>query len=433
MTPVRERLMTWSRDQRLVLQVGLIGLLLIVTITAYILIRLYRSIDTSPEGSRYAIDFAKNGAGILCGIWAAFAYTRFHEMRRKVEKRILDVSFFYSVGLFLLFGVIFVVLRQIYTPRVDYVIQELNFGHIWNYDFEDLPRRAPAMDPLTPIEQQGMVFIPASEFIYGSTQKEIEAFTKYCSWPLWRGDGCNLSNFEDELNEMHPGIFVSDFWIDKYNVTNHEFEKFQASTGYQTLDEQRGFGFEWSDYKRDFVSYQGVSWKVPFQSGQPANPPDAVVHLTWDEAKAYCEWAGKRLPTEAEWEKAARGTDGRIYPWGFSLSSADPTPRADHYLLTNMLKAGGPKPAGSFPSGNSPYAVEEMVGTVFQWVADWYDEHYYERMPSKDPQGPDLGAERVQRGASWGTQPSWIHTAWRQSWHPVVAGPFAGVRCAKSS
>jgi formylglycine-generating enzyme required for sulfatase activity len=126
-------------------------------------------------------------------------------------------------------------------------------------------------------------------------------------------------------------------------------------------------------------------------------PEFAAMSMTWDEAVAYCKWAGKRLPTEAEWEKAGRGEGKRKYAWGDTFMSGRANANVDgsedgfRYLA----------PPGSFETGRSPYGIYDMTGNVAEWVADSYDEHYYQKAPYRDPKGPEPGELKVVRGGSW--------------------------------
>lgn len=152
-----------------------------------------------------------------------------------------------------------------------------------------------------------------------------------------------------------------------------------------------------------------------------------VVFVTWEEGKAYCEWTGGRLPTEAEREKAARGTDGRKYPWG----NEEPDPKCG--VFRRNWGDIATDPVGAHSSGASPYGLLDMGGNVREWVADWYDDKYYEVSPQRDPKGPRTGQAHAVRGGSWDSRPD-VLSASRRNWgyRGYREGDF-GFRCAMDS
>jgi formylglycine-generating enzyme required for sulfatase activity len=191
-------------------------------------------------------------------------------------------------------------------------------------------------------------------------------------------------------------VYVSSFLIDAVEVTNAQF--------------------------RDYVDKSG-NLPVAWMDGSPPFGPDyPVTGILWREAAAYCEWYGLRLPTEAEWEKAARGEDGRTYPWG---NSWDPA-RAN----AENEKAKGVDKVGSYPQGASPYGLKDMTGNAAEWVADYFDPAYYAQSPMRDPKGPEQVLDHGLRGGSWASRADQSSTFFRDSSHSALPNDRVGFRCA---
>jgi formylglycine-generating enzyme required for sulfatase activity len=220
------------------------------------------------------------------------------------------------------------------------------------------------------------------------------------------------SGYSDE-QPVHT-VYLDAFSIDKYEVTNGQFAQFLSA----------GNGSHYYSSMR--ITKSGSTYTA--QSGYGNHP---VVYVDRNGAKAYCEWAGKRLPTEAEWEKAARGTDGRTYPWGESDPGVSPY-RANYYLGINGAGDGYQEtaPVGSFPAGVSPYGAYDMAGNVWEWVSDWYSSTYYSSSPSSNPQGPSSGTYRLLRGGSWyDNNPYFLRAAFRYGDYPDNRYASLGFRC----
>ena len=210
-------------------------------------------------------------------------------------------------------------------------------------------------------------------------------------------------------------VYLSTFSIDRYEVTNAGFAAFVAATGYRTAAEERGAE------KAD-----GISWRQPHGPDSAAAPSHPVVYVNWQDAQAYCAWRGQRLPTEAEWEKSARGSDGRLWPWGVAFAAS----RANLWGVEDGY--AGLAPVGSFPSGASAYGALDMAGNVWEWCADWYDAQYYATGPTKDPQGPAAGRFKVLRGGSWINPGPTLRSINRFEVLPVERSSYIGFRCARS-
>ena len=180
------------------------------------------------------------------------------------------------------------------------------------------------------------------------------------------------------------------------------------------------------DYARFLSATQHAAPKAWSQVDLRRHGDRPVVGVTWEDASAYCAWVGKRLPTEAEWEKAARGTDGRQFPWG---NEAPTSARAT--LAKKWQGYDTPTPVGSLEAGKSPYGVYDMAGNAMEWVADWYDPTYYQHAPEKNPRGPEHGKAGIVRGGGWGFLPKDARTATRIYPPRETRCTNIGFRCAR--
>jgi formylglycine-generating enzyme required for sulfatase activity len=193
---------------------------------------------------------------------------------------------------------------------------------------------------------------------------------------------------------------LAEYWMGKYPVTVAQFAAFIKASKHRTTAEEKGSGWVWTGKK--WKDMPGADWLHPRGkgSGVEGKADHPVTQVSWADAAAFCGWAGKaagvavHLPSEAQWEKAARGTDGRLYPWG------DEMPDAAHCNFNRNI--GDTTPAGKYsPLGDSPYGCADMAGNVWEWVNDWYDEGYYRVSPQQNPEGPATGQYRTLRGGSW--------------------------------
>jgi formylglycine-generating enzyme required for sulfatase activity len=193
-------------------------------------------------------------------------------------------------------------------------------------------------------------------------------------------DWDSMAEDDEKPSHLHwlPGFFIG-----AYAVTNMQMAQFVEETGYTGEIDIENFR------KRFGVDTVQVSWVYPREKG---NHP--AVGLNFEEACAYCQWAGLRLPSEAEWEKAARGTDGRIYPWGNKWNG--------HYCCHSVEhRRKGPEPVNSNPEGRSPYGCFNMAGNVWEWCLDWYNPYSYDSYARGDYRPPKVGVYRILRGGSW--------------------------------
>ncbi len=232
-----------------------------------------------------------------------------------------------------------------------------------------------------------MVLIPAGEFLMGSDESEAKDAWESCK-TYWKD--CPWDLFKAEMPKHK--VVLDAYSIDKYPVTNAQYKKcVNAGKCKKPHD---------------------TTW---YDDKNMANHP--VVYVDWNQASAFCTWAGKRLPTEAEWEKAARGENGNVYPWG---NEWDCTKSCNS---VSPCKQNSTCAVGSYSEDVSSYGVYDMAGNVWEWVSDWYDKNYYQNSPGNNPKGPDNGQYRVLRGGSWrNLDPSNFRGAYRHLF-PATGAP----------
>jgi len=229
---------------------------------------------------------------------------------------------------------------------------------------------------LSEVDQMILVYIPEGTFEMGSAD----------GW--------------DSEQPVHT-VNLSAFWMDQTEVTNHQYSICMESGACREPANLQSFSR--IDY---FIN--------PIFSDYP------VVNVSWSDAVDYCQWAGRRLPTEAEWEKAAKNGKHAKYPWGEGIDCS----------FANYINCtGDTSEVGNYPKGVSPFGVLDLAGNVWEWIADWYDDLYYETHPLDYPSGPESGAYRVVRGGSWNDYEWYLRTTSRYSYFPDTRRVSVGFRC----
>ena len=224
-----------------------------------------------------------------------------------------------------------------------------------------------------------LIRIPAGPFLYGSADSDEMAF-------------------DDEKPQRT--VNLPEYWIGRAPVTNAQFDRFVKATGYRTTAERGGSGRIWTG--KAWAQIRGADWRHPCGPKKyiPGKDNHPIVQVSWDDAKAFCDWARLALPTEEQWEKAARGTDGRVYPWG-----GEP-PTAEHCNFNNRRR--DTTPVGKYsPKGDSPYGCVDMAGNVWEWTGSWYSVEQ---------------KHRVLRGGSWNHNQRLARVSFRNYSSPVYNG-----------
>ena len=236
----------------------------------------------------------------------------------------------------------------------------------------------------------GMILIPQGAFEMGS-QKSLRELNPVSIFQADR----HMLGPEDPAHE----VILDAYYIDLYEVPNADYKKYIEATGSKTMPRY------WDDSNFN----------------QPNQP---VVGITWKEARAFCQWRSKRLPTEAEWEKAARGKRPTKYPWGNEAP--------DKTRLNFNSQVGKTTPVGSYPTGKSDYGVFNLSGNVAEWVKDWHFPEYYLFSPKENPPGPEKGHYKIIRGGNWKNNAEDVRLTYRNATVPKARSKTIGFRCAAS-
>jgi formylglycine-generating enzyme required for sulfatase activity len=273
----------------------------------------------------------------------------------------------------------------------------------------------PGNTPLRGNDGAPMVLVPAGEFLMGSVESDVHAYSN---------------------EKPRHSVRLKAFFIDKFEVPNALYRAFLKDV--RDNGHRRCLPGEPPEKKHEpgALSIWGTEWNAPRQP---------VIEVDWWDAASYCRWAGKRLPTEAEWEKAARGTDARTYPWGEEPLGSFPQGNFGDkaYVLRNPEwtwivpnyddRFSFTAPIGSFPRGASPFGAQDMAGNVWEWVSDWFAEGTYRVSKGNDPTGPPTGRHRVLRGGSWNDTDFNLRSSSRLAFLPGFRVNNVGFRCAQDA
>lgn len=287
--------------------------------------------------------------------------------------------------LFISLGILLIVLSGVilaYRQNPEAIKHGLKsfYAQIASFDFGYKSSTQPVKTRTAKADGMIEIYIPSGEFLMGANESSFPS-----SYPEHR-------------------VYLDAFWIDKTEVTNSMYARCVQAGRCQ-------------------YNYARPGYNPNYNNPLYANYP--VTYVTWQDADSYCRWAGRHLPTEAEWEKAARGTKAQYYPWG----DTPPNPS----LLNYNEEVGATVSANRYPQGASPYGVLNMEGNVREWVADWFNAAYYENSPDHNPKGPSHGNTRSLRGGSYVDSERQVLVFVRFRHNPDSPGDNRGFRCAESA
>ncbi|MBI4823452.1 MAG: formylglycine-generating enzyme family protein [Nitrospirae bacterium] len=253
-----------------------------------------------------------------------------------------------------------------------------------------------------------MLFIQSGEFLMGSDDEDLK-----------------------ETSHLHA-VYLDSFYMDKFEVTNEQFAKFLNSI--KPLEDKAGQRWNWIVLRSDLDTEERNAWwpteiiydkKTQTYNAFPGFERYPVMSVSWYAAYAYCRWAGKRLPTEAEWEKAARGgLPQKRFPWGNEIPTGGVI--FEKRWLHNAVPVPTEKIGNYHPNG---YGLYDMAGNVWEWCSDWYSPNYYKKSPYRNPRGPEDGTEKVLRGGSWFNSAMLLRNAMRNTSLPDSTDDAVGFRC----
>jgi len=287
------------------------------------------------------------------------------------------------------------------------------------------------------------VWIPAGEYLMGADRSDNERIYGKFGWDKeW------IDKYAKDEAPKHR-VRLDGFWMYKHEVTVRQFRKFVEATGYKTDAEKEGSARWFNTDENKWEDGKGISWRYPFDKARAASSDHPVVCVSWQDAQAYCRWARVRLPTEAEWEYAARGGDTGLagkphhaFVWGSDAPSRPVANMWDEsaqrkFPKTNSLKFSSyddghayTAPVGTYLANG--YGLFDMAGNVWEWCSDWYGEDYYQHSPSRNPKGPSDGKYRVARGGAWNDTPDNLRVTNRDRGLPTYRLTVGGFRCART-